>query len=228
MLLEAIKPFIAPLIKIATIFSKTLERSKVKNSMKGLLEIHYLLQDTLKTANTLLDLAAERQTVVIKDLDANELKDKYMVAQTHITIQLHRLQRIHDILRECDILDFETPDLRDELKAAVGSKYEGLYSIGAMLLGQSVFGSSKMNNEPDKEWAIRVTEQQQDLLQVLFKGKQNKTGIIDVQAQKELLPELKRTINELGTVVKDYCTPAERLSLTQEAKDAAKIYRLRN
>jgi hypothetical protein len=100
----------------------------------ALLTMQFCFAGLAKTGKQLLELAGTEPSRKLERMSAEDLRTFHAITQRHISIQLERLQKLHQILNDQLVLDLFDFSLRSEIEALIGDKEQGLYSIGAGLL----------------------------------------------------------------------------------------------
>lgn len=214
-LLVSIVPFI---------LNKLDKTARVKNS-ESLFEIQILVDQIAETAKLLLELTADRDAINLLDMPKEELEEKYNLAQVYIGLQLVRMKRIHKLLEESDVLSIELPDIRDKLDELIGSKEDGLFSIGAAMQFNLILGLSVEEKDNNVDWVATTTNQSGFIKYIIEGNEENE--IFDIVRHKEIVKQIQVATKGFSDVIKEYLKPAERIQCYQKAKERTESFNCR-
>lgn len=217
-LIVFLKALVNALPKLYGLYKKNCHEEKIIE----LLESYFILGSLIETGDDLLSLAREKDKIVFSELTKNELEQHYGLVQSKITIQLQRLRRLGDIFYANPTIDLLDSELKLNLKKALGGKKEGLFSLGAGLFFNSIFGNSSKENVPEDEYIARVVKKKFDFAVSIFDMKE-----ISVSKQKELIAELKDLRGLYRKTLDNLTEPEHKTFLAYKAKEFADQYSLR-
>jgi len=209
---------------IPLIQAKADKNVRISNGEK-LFEIRILFEQLTDTASFLIDFTENRDTIDLLQVPKEELKNNYNMIQVYISLQLERLKRIHVLLEESDILSIELPDVKKKLKKLIGTKSQGLYSIGAAMQFDTFFGLSIVRDENGIDFA-KSSLKQNDFVRSIIANNFGKK-CFDVAKQRRVIKDMKTVVAEFGKVIDAYIEPAERIQCYRIAKGKADIYNYR-
>jgi hypothetical protein len=221
-LLELIK-VVASVIPLLQ--AKADKKVRVRNGEK-LFEMRILFEQLMDTASFLLDFIRSRDSVNLLQVPKEELKGNYNMIQVYISLQLERLKRIRVLLEESDILSIELPDVKQELKKLVGSKSQGLYSIGAAMQFDLMFGFLIVRDEGEIDFAKSSLKQNNFVRSIIANnwGKE----CFDIAEQRNIIQDMKTFVADFSKVIEIYLEPTERIQCYKIAKDKADAYNYRS
>lgn len=221
-LLELIKVVatIIPLVQM-----KADKDVRVSNGEK-LFEMRLLFEQLTETASFLIDFAGDRDSINLLQVPKEELKNNYNMIQVYISLQLVRLKRIRVLLEESDILSIELPDVKEKLKKLIGTKSQGLYSIGAAMQFDSILGLSIVRDEEGIDF-VESSLKQNDFVKSVIANNWGRERF-DITEQRNIIQTMKTAVAEFSKAIEKYLEPAERIQCYNRAKDKADIYNYRN
>jgi hypothetical protein len=219
-MLAELKVFADVLAKVIPGALKQLKAHQRREVLLELQESFFILQGLQDSGTKLLELAGPDPILKLSEIPRERLDEHYERCDMQLRQQGFRLHRLGDIFLKKPFLDFIDPTLRAELDRAIGSKGEGLYSLGAGLFFHFLFGKARKQNESDDAYAQRMREEQGDFIAKLF-GDSDK---VDVAKHRAILDDLKALQRRLGDTINEVCTNDERIELASKAEALAKKY----
>ena len=216
------KPFISILIKSVPVIYKYLDDKKRFQKFLDLQEAYFIIAALLDTGEELLKIAESKPEVVIGKLTREEINQHYVNCQRLLLGQNARMGRLSEIFLEKPFIDFHHPNLRKDLNKAIGTKFEGLYSIGAALSFHQMFGSSRFQDETDFDFEKRAATEQFNLIADLFNIRPNDP--IDLTEQRLLLEEMRRLNEKLREIINNICSDDEKMKISEEAEKLSKKF----
>lgn len=219
-MIAEIKTFVDVLTKIIPGAFKQLKAHKRREVLLEVQEAFFILQGLQESGAKLLDLTGPDPILKLSELPRERLEEHYTRCEMQLRQQSFRLHRLGDIFLKKPFLDFIDPTLRAELERAIGSKGEGLYSLGAGLFFHLSFGKARKQNEPDETYWPRMRVEQGEFISKLFEDRDT----IDVAKHRVILEELKALQRRLADVINEVCTSDERIELAGKAEALAKTY----
>ncbi|PMH03153.1 hypothetical protein [Vibrio lentus] len=192
---------------------------KHEDKIVELFESYFILGDLIQTGDELLNLSRGRHRIVFSELTKSELEEHYSIVQAKLSVQLLRLQRIGDIFLSNPTIDLLDCDLKSQLNDAIGGKEKGLYSLGAGLFFNQVFGASKKENENEDEHIKRVTKEKYE-----FAGSITDELVISVTEQRDIIANLKELRQVYRNLLDQLTVPKEKTLLSSKAKEFSEKY----
>jgi len=220
--LESLSKFISSLTNALPKLYQLYKDGKHEEKIIELMECYFVLGGLIETADELLLLAKDRESIVFSELSTVELKQQYSIVQSKLTIQLQRLQRIGDIFLSNPTIELLDPEIKSRLKSAIGGKEKGLYSLGAGLFFNQIFGSARKSDESDDEHVLRVVKEKYEFANSILR-----TSSISVSEQKDIVCELKNLRKQYGGLLNDLTDSKEKTLLSSKAKEFAEKYDVR-
>lgn len=221
-MLESLSKFISSLTNALPKLYQLYKDGKHEEKIIELMECYFILGSLIETADELLILARDRESIVFSELSAIELNQQYSVVQSKLTIQLQRLQRIGDIFLSNPTIELLDSELKNRLKSAIGGKEKGLYSLGAGLFFNQVFGSARKSDESDDEYILRVVKEKYEFTNSIVR-----TSSISVSKQKDIVCDLKNLRKQYGGLLSDLTDSKEKTLLSSKAKEFSRKYDVR-
>lgn len=219
---ESLSKFISALANALPKLYQLYKDGKHEEKITELMECYFVFGGLIETADELLLLAKDRESIVFSELSTVELNQQYSIVQSKLTIQLQRLQRIGDIFLSNPTIELLDPEIRSRLKSAIGGKENGLYSLGAGLFFNRIFGSARKSDESDDEHLLRVVKEKYEFTNSILR-----TSSISVSEQKDILCELKNLRKQYGGLLNDLTDSKEKTLLSLKAKEFAEKYDVR-
>ncbi len=214
------------LIKAIPLFYKYQKRQSKEKVLSELLEFNFILADLIGTAEKLFKLIKRNEKINYETIDKNKIKINYNLIQTYLTIQLQRLRRLGDIFIDNPSIDLLEPNLRKQFNDIIGDKEKGLYSIGAALFFNQIFGGCQKQNEKPDESLRRVAKEKYKFACNLY-GLNYKRPF-QINKQKEILSNLKILRNKYVEALGKITSSDEKIFLAKKAKELANKHGLRN
>lgn len=221
-MLAALLQFITSLCQIAPTLNKAFKEKAHEEKVVELLECYYILSDLVDTSDQLLSLVQDKKYITFSELPTEELDKNYQLVQTLLTIQLQRLQRIGEIFIDEPTIELLDQSISKDFKIALGQKGSGLYSIGAQLFMNKIFGSAKEKNEPDEQAKVRIVKEQYE-----FATELTEANTLSIEQQRELLSELRKLKERYREIMDDFTAPNEKTLLSKKAIKLSKQYGIR-
>lgn len=159
----------------------------------ALLTVQFCFAGLASTGRALLDLASSQPLRRLRELSQDDLRDFNAMVQRHISIQLARLEKLHNLLQDEIVLDLFDTSLRSQIQEVIGDKEQGLYSVGAGLLYYVKFIGPAPNSGELKD-----LEQTADIICSLYPEVGRGAIAIEEAAQAlDSLEELNRRYREI-------------------------------
>jgi hypothetical protein len=221
-MIEGLKFFLNALINAGPKLYGLYNKERKEEKIIELLESCFILRDLIQTAEELLELVIDKQEINFLELESNELEEHYCIVQAKLTIQLQRLQRLGDIFLSNPTIDLLDTNIKKRLKKAIGGKEEGLFTVGAGLFFNQIFGCAGKQDEPDSERIPRIVKEKYEFVQSIMGGDQ-----ISLAEQRAILQELKSLQQQYISALKDVLEPSHKLILASKAEELAAKWGLR-
>jgi len=189
-----------------------------------LFESYFILGNLLETADELLSLARNRDVIEFSKLSEEELEEHYAIVQSKITIQLQRLQRLGDIFLQNPTIDLLDSSIKRGLKSSIGDKENGLFTLGAGLFFNQVFGAAAKapEVETDRERMERVVDEKYRFISDLTEPEK-----MSVKDQRIIVYELNELRNRYREILDDVAEPKHKILLASKAQQLADKYSVR-
>ncbi len=181
----------------------------------ALLTAQYCFVGIAETGARLLELAGPRPLVTLQSMTLDQLKDFHTVAQRLLSIQLARLEKLHALLEDQQVIELFSPCLRKQIQNAIGGKSEGLYSIGAALFFYFMFNTNQKGDSTD----TRELERSANIICCMYPEVQS--GVITIQSATDQLSHLRSMALQYGEILRQIIPPSELLSLSKHAAELA-------
>lgn len=207
---------IKALSSLAGLFVKSLNylknkklTSKVEVIKKDLLEIKFILEDVIASAERSIEVVGSRTNIT-------EFDDGFINGfGKELIVQLSRLYRINEIIKNNNLINIDS-SLRKEFDKLIKWKQGILFRYGASIEFFGLLGFQKSRESSKKQ-------QMFDLYRFCFLNAEPKQHI-DIVALSENIKELK-TINEKFTsLIKEFMSADEVIKFFQEARQCADIH----
>ena len=221
-MLESIGSFIKALIESTPKLYDLYLKGKKEEKIIELFECYYLFRDLIDTADKLLSIARDKNSITFDQLNEEELNKHYSNVQSHLTIQLQRLDRIGKIFLNNPTIDLLEPNLKNKVQKTIGGKEDGIYSIGAALFFNQMFGNAQHQDEPKQDWLQRVVSEKYDFAYGIVTDKE-----ISLSEQKEIVSELKKLRDQYLECINNVVTAEHKLLLANKSQELAAEYSLR-
>jgi len=222
--------YLLELIKVVASVIPLLHANVDKNFRVGncekLFEMRILFEQLAGTASFLIDFTGDRDSIDLLQVPKEELEINYNMVQVYISLQLERLKRIRVLLEESDILSIELPDVKEKLKKLIGSKSQGLYSIGAAMQFDLIFGFSIVRDKDEIDF-VKSRLRQNDFVRSVISNNWE-SEYFDIAEQRNVIQNMKVAVSEFSKVVEVYLEPAERIQCYKKAKEKADKYNYRH
>lgn len=193
-----------------------LKRADTERQQLALLTAQHCFAGLAETGRQLLELAGPKPLEKLANLSGDGLRDFSTVAQKLITHQRLRLDKLHGLVQDQQVIDLFDMSLRREIAEAIGDKEEGLYSIGAGLLFYCVF----FRPSPESS-APQDLEQTAEIICATYP--EIERGVISVPDAVEALDALTAMAQRYGEVLR-LIVPVDRfMPLSKEAAKLAMV-----
>lgn len=181
------------------------ERKKVISS---LLETYFYLKDATDEGEKLVEDAKPNPVEVIKSLSSNDAKARLAIWDSVLLRQTARLMCISDKVFGQEFIDVLNPELRENLYAVMGSKFEratSLHSIGASLLFRDLVWEDSSDEEKAGYVSIMIGEEDHRF---------------DMEKIRSEIVNLREAMESYRAVVKTLATSDEIIKLSQIARNS--------
>lgn len=223
-MLQELKAMLGVLTKAGPALYALYKREQKNVKIMELQESAFLIRDLIITADELLSIVKDKKELNFSVLPRAELLKHYDEVQTKLTIQLQRLRRLGDIFLNNPTVDLLNAGLKKQFKQALGDKASGLFSLGAGLFFNVIFGlgAARHQNETDDEYYKRIAEEK-----VAFAATIMDFDSFSLEEQRNIVVELQR-LQQLYIEVLDKVMDAEdRLMFAETAEKNAAEWGLR-
>lgn len=181
-----------------------------RNSVKSdLLEMHTLLNDTISSAEKSISQVGDRRTISeLQNIEIEDITDE-------LVIQLSRLHRINEIIRDNDLINIET-SLKYEFEKLIKWKEGVLFGYGATIQFSMMFGYFKSESSS-------LEQQRLDLYRFCFLNSEP-NELINKEELEDNISNLKKSLENLENAIRIFLTSNEVIDLSQEAMVKASKY----
>lgn len=221
-MLDSLIKFLNTLVTALPQLYSFYRNGKHEDKIVELFESYFILTSLTQTADELISLARGRDILVFSELSDKELQEHYSLIQSHLTIQLQRLQRLGDIFMSNPTIDLLDSKIKSDLNVAIGDKEKGLYNLGAGLFFNQVFGSSRIEGESESLRKVRIVREKYE-----FAASITKTDSISVKQQTNIVTSLKILSEKYRALLEDIAEPEHKTLLASKAKELADKYSVR-
>lgn len=199
---------------------KFYKKNRHEGKIIELLESYYILGDLIEMAEELLSIVRNKDTIDFSHLSKKDLEDKLNRIESRISLQKLRLKRLGEIYLSNPTIELLDSNIKLDLKKALGSKSEGgLYGLASSLLFHQIFDFSGFEDETDREWLVRVTDESHKfILEITEYDKQS------IEEQDRVLNELKELKKLYLEKLNDILTDEDKTILASKAKELANKY----
>ena len=187
-----------------------------------LLECFYIFGDLIQTAEELLDLVRDKEEVVFSELSRDELSENYSLVQAKLTIQSQRLKRLGDFFLSNPTIELLDVDIKDELKKAIGSKEQGLFSVGAGLFFNQILGTAGREGEDKDDRFKRIVKEKYE-----FAGSLVNIDRVSVSEQSKIFEDLKLLRKRYRECLDSVVEGEHKTLLAAKGKELAEQYSVR-
>lgn len=223
-MLEGLGNFLNSLIGALPALYEKYREGQHDERIVELFESYFILGNLLETADELLSLARNREVIEFSKLSEEELEEHYAIAQSKITIQLQRLQRLGDIFLQNPTIDLLDPSIRRDLKSSIGDKESGLFTLGTGLFFNMIFGAASKASEieADRERMERVVDEKYRFIADITKPE-----TMSVKDQRAMVYDLNELRNRYREILHDISEPKHKTLLASKAQQLADKYSVR-
>lgn len=223
-MLEGLSNFLNSLIGALPALYDKYREGQHDERIVELFESYFILGNLLETADELLSLARNRDVIEFSKLSEEELGEHYAIVQSKITIQLQRLQRLGDIFLQNPTIDLLDSSIKRDLKSSIGDKENGLFTLGAGLFFNQIFGAAAKapEFETDRERMERVVDEEYRFISVLTEPEK-----MSVKDQRITVYELNQLRNRYREILDDVAVPKHKTLLGSKAQQLADKYSVR-
>jgi hypothetical protein len=214
--------FVKVLISVIPFIVSKKDKTTRMKHIEILLEMRLLFEQLTETGNRLIDIVGERDSIDLSIMAVKELEASFIDVQTYIGMQLGRMQRISELLRESDIMYLEIPNIKKKLLKLIGSKEGGLYSIGAAIQCNLILNISTVRDGDKIDWTASGAKQNSFIKSIIAYSVDNSEFC--VAKQKKILEEMEGEVSEFSKVINEYLTPSERINCLKMAKEKVNTY----
>lgn len=223
-MLEGLGKFLNSLIGALPALYEKYREGQHEERIVELFESYFILGDLVETADELLSLARNREIIEFSKLSEKELEEHYAIVQSNITIQLQRLQRLGDIFLQNPTIDLLDPRIRKNLKSSIGDKENGLFTLGAGLFFNQIFGtgSSVPEVETDRQRMERAVDEKYCFISDLTESEK-----ISVKDQRIIVSDLRELRSRYRDMLNEVTEPKHKTLLASRAQQLAAKYSVR-
>ena len=200
--------FIDALKSVAIDFRSRQLSVERKEIISALLETYFYLKDATDEGEKLVEDAQPNPIEIIKSLNALDAKARLAQWDNALRRQTSRLMRISDKVFGQEFIDVVNPELRENLYAVMGSKFEratSLHGIGASLFFRDWVWEDGSDEDKARYISILAGEEE-DLLQM--------------DKIRSEIAELRGAMESYRIVVNELTTSEEILKLSQAARNS--------
>lgn len=221
-MLDSLGKFLTSLLNAVPKLYSLYRDNQQEDRIVELFESYFILTSLIITADEIISLARGRHVIKFSELTDEELEAQYSHVQSHLTLQLQRLKRLGDIFISNPTIDLLDSKIKLDLQTTIGSKEKGLYTLGAGLFFNQIFGTVGKENEPDRARKERIVRDKFD-----FAASVTKTDYIEVSEQAEIINKLKELSEKYRSLLDNLVEPKHKILLAQKAKNLSDRYSVR-
>ena len=189
-----------------------------------LFESYFILGNLLETADQLLTLARGREIIEFAQFSEEELEEEYDIIQSKITIQLQRIERLGEIFLRNPTIDLLDSTIKRDLKLSIGDKRNGLFTLGAGLFFNQIFGigSKRPESETQRESIEKAVNEKYQFISALTEPEK-----ILVKEQRIIVSDFEALRKRYQEILFEITDPKHKILLASKAKEFADEYSLR-
>jgi|TARA_R110002072_G_C7976024_1_gene535453 hypothetical protein len=223
-MLEGLGNFLNSLIGALPALYEKYREGQHDERIVELFESYFILGNLLETADELLSLARGREMIEFSRLSENELEEHYSIVQSKVTIQRQRLQRLGDIFLQNPTIDLLDPSIKKDLKSSIGDKENGLFTLGAGLFFNQIFGtgSEAPAGETERQQMERMVEEKYRFISDLTEPEK-----ISVKNQRIVVSDLEEVRKRYREILHEVAEPRHKTLLASKAQQLADQYSVR-
>ncbi|ELM3617740.1 hypothetical protein RYR54_003431 [Aeromonas sobria] len=221
-MLDPLGKFLTSLFGVLPKLYSLYRDNKQEDKIVELFESYFILMSLTLTADGIITLARGRDVIKFSELTDKELEAHYSHVQSYLTLQFQRLKRLGDIFMSNPTIDLLDSKIKLDLQSAIGDKEKGLYTLGVGLFFNQIFGNAKKENEPEKEFKVRIVKEKYD-----FAASVTKADSIEVSEQAEIIDKLKGLSEQYRSLLDSLVEPKYKILLAKRAKELSDTYSVR-
>ncbi|MBP7646570.1 MAG: hypothetical protein KA751_07425 [Comamonas sp.] len=180
--------------------------AKRHDAVLPMLETYFLLKDLVDEGAALVTEAGPRPVEKIQSLSRNDAEATLAAWDVALKRQAIRMRRVSQLIFGQDFLEVVSPELREKLDAAVGSKFKratSLHGIGAALFFRAIFPIEKSDLDRARYIAVMAGENGDNL---------------DMEKARDEISQLRDGLEIYRSVVMQLASADEVMSLSTEAQ----------
>jgi len=188
--------------------------AKRREAVLPMLETYFLLKDLVDEGAVLVTDAGPRPIEKIQSLSSRDAEVTLAAWDVALRRQAFRMRLVSQLIFGQEYLEVVSPELREKIDAAVGSKFSratSLYGIGAALFFRAIFPIEESELDRARYIAIMAGESGE---------------ILNIEKAKEEISQLREGLETYRAVVMKLASADEVMSLSAEARKRTDISRI--
>lgn len=180
--------------------------AKRHDAVRPMFETYFLLKDLVDEGEALITEAGARPVEKIQCLSPVDAETTLAAWEVALKRQVIRMQGVSQRIFGQEFLEVVSPELRKNLDAVVGSKFEratSLQGIGAVLFFHAMFPGEKSDFDRARYIAVMAGEE---------------GGSINMEKAEEEVSQLRASLVIYRSVVEKLASADEVISLSAEAR----------